>query len=156
MNHIISLGYIKEQALYMTSFNPLIYSLDIENIKGKINMLLNNNYSKDEVINMTVAFPTIFCYSNDNLLDKIKLYDYINIHDVAIIDPKQLMQSASVSYARYCYYNDIGIDIDINNYKRLFLSESLFKRQYNISKKELLNKYDYNDFKKNIIDNKSK
>ena len=44
------------------------------------------------------------------------------------------------------FYKSIGIDIDISNYKKLFLGNNQFEKQYRITKKELLEKYNYKKY----------
>ena len=42
---------------------------------------------------------------------------------------------------------DKGINIDIDNYRKLFIGQKNFEKSYGITKEELLKKYDYNKFK---------
>ena len=43
------------------------------------------------------------------------------MHKLAVVAPKQLMQSVALSYARYNFYLSIGIEINMVNYKKLFI-----------------------------------
>lgn len=104
-------------------------------------------YSKEEIIKMTKTLPVIYSYSIENMKQKIAFYDSIGMHELAVIDAKQLMQSVNLSYARYSFYMDKGINIDIDNYKKLFISQKQFEKSYGITKEELLKKYDYNKYK---------
>ena len=126
---------------------PTIYSYSIENLKQKIENIMDLGYSKEEVIKMTKSMPTIYSYSIENMKQKIVFYDSIGMHALAVIDAKQLMQSVNLSYARYSFYMDKGINIDIDNYKKLFIGQKQFEKSYGITKEELLKKYDYNKFK---------
>lgn len=56
------------------------------------------------------------------------------------------MQSTALSYARYEFYKEKGIDINMDNYKKLFVGQKIFENQYGINKQELLEKYNYNNF----------
>ena len=47
------------------------------------------------------------------------------------------MQSSELSYARYQFYNNKGINIDINNYKLIFTNQKSFIKNYGIDNKEL-------------------
>ena len=47
-----------------------------------------------------------------HIKQKIKFYDSIGLHSLAVKDSKQLMQSTALSYARYMFYKDNGIEID--------------------------------------------
>ena len=148
------LGYSKEDVIKMTKIFPAIYSLSIDNMKQKIEDMEKLGYSKEDVIKMTKTLPAIYSYSKENIKQKIEFYDSIGLHSLAIIDAKQLMQSTSLSYARYMYYKDIGIDIDETNYKKLFINKKIFEKQYGITKEELLAKYNYQEYmrKKNTQD----
>ena len=74
---------------------------------------------------------------------KIEFYDSINLHSLAVVEPKKLMQSVKLSYARYYFFMEKGIKIDETNYALLFINQSRFEKQYGITKKELLEKYPY-------------
>ena len=144
---IISLGYTKEEVIKMTKILPTIYGLSIENMRQKIEDIISLGYTKEEVIKMTKSLSSIYGYSIENMKQKIDFYDSIDMHELAVINPKQLMQSVNLSYARYSFYKDRGIDIDMNNYRKLFVEQKKFEKTYRITKKELLEKYDYNKYK---------
>ena len=61
---------------------------------------------------------------------------------MAINDTKQLMQSVSLSYARYMFYKEKSIEITDRSYKKLFIGKKQFEKAYGITKEELLEKYD--------------
>ena len=144
---MITLGYTKEEVVKMTKGIPIIYSLSIENMRQKIEDIISLGYTKEEVIKMTKSLPSIYSLSIESIKQKIDFYDSIDMHELAVINPKQLMQSVNLSYARYSFYKDRGIDIDMNNYRKLFVGQKKFEKTYGITKKELLEKYDYNKYK---------
>ena len=152
-------GYTKEEVIKMTKILPSIYSLSIENIKQKIEDMIALGYTKEEVIKMTKILPSIYSLSIESIKQKIEYYDSINMHELAIVDAKQLMQSVNLSYARYSFYKDRGIDIGMSNYKKLFIEQKRFEKAYGITKKELLEKYDYNKYKEerkmNLLERRS-
>jgi len=137
------LGYSKEEVIKMTKSHPAIYSYSIDNIKQKIEDMEKLGYSKEEVIKMTKSLPTIYGLSIDNIKQKIDFYDSIGLHELAINDTKQLMQSVSLSYARYMFYKEKSIEITDRSYKKLFIGKKRFEKAYGITKEELLEKYDY-------------
>ena len=53
------------------------------------------------------------------------------------------MQSVELSYARYMFYKDRGIDINMNNYLILFMGQRNFYKKYGIEKNEILELYSY-------------
>ena len=144
---LLKMGYTKEEVIKMTKSSPQIYSYSIENMKQKIEDIISLGYTKEEVIKMTKILPSIYGFSIENMKQKIDFYDSIDMHELAVINPKQLMQSVNLSYARYSFYKDRGIDIDMNNYGKLFVGQKNFEKAYRITKKELLEKYDYNKYK---------
>ena len=86
-------------------------------------------------------------YSIDSTIEKIEYYNLIGLHDLLIIAPRNFMQSISLTYARCEYLKSIGININMNNYQELFLADKVFKNRYNVSKKELLSKYNYIEYR---------
>ena len=147
IDDMITLGYTKEEVIKMTKTLPAIYGYSIENMNQKIEDIIALGYTKEEVIKMTKSSPAIYSYSIENMKQKIEFYDSIDMHKLAVINSKQLMQSVNLSYARYSFYKDIGIDIDMNNYRKLFIDQKRFEKAYGITKQELLEKYDYNKYK---------
>ena len=142
-----TLGYTKEEVIKMTKILPQIYCYSIESMKQKIEDIIELGYTKEEVIKMTKSLPAIYGYSIENMKQKIEFYDSIDMHNLAVINPKQLMQSVNLSYARYSFYKNIGTDIDMNNYVKLFIGQKQFEKTYGITKQKLLEKYDYNKYK---------
>ena len=147
---IIELGYTKEEVIKMTKALPQIYSLSIENMKQKIADIMDLGYTKEEVIKMTKTLPQIYSLSIENMKQKIDFYNLIDMHELAVIDAKNLMQSINLSYARYSFYIDLGINIDMNNYRKLFMGQKQFEKTYGITKEELLERYDYNKYKEEV------
>ncbi len=147
IKEVMSLGYTKEEVIKMTRSLPQIYSYSVEkNMKQKIQDLMKLGYTKEEAIKMTISLPQIYSSSIENIRGKIEFYDSINMHELAIIDTKRLMQSTALSYARYMFYKERGIDININNYRKIFTGQKQFKKSYGITNKELLEMYDYNKY----------
>ena len=147
---IVELGYSREEVIKMTKTSPSIYGYSIENMKQKIEDIVELGYSREEVIKMTKSLPSIYSLSIENMKQKIEFYDEIGLHSVAVIDPKQLMQSTKLSYARYMFYKEKGITITEENYRMLFVGQKKFEKSYGVTKEELIKKYPYNE--NNTID----
>lgn len=145
---LLNLGYTRKEIIRMTKSHPQIYGYSIDNIKQKINDIMSLGYIKEEVIKMTKSLPPIYGSSIDNIKQKIEYYDSINLHKIAIVTPKNLIQSVELSYARYEFYKSKGIIINLENFNKLFISQKQFEKQYGISKKELLEKYNYEEYLK--------
>ena len=146
IDDIISLGYTREEVIKMSSKFPPLFGLSIENIKQKIDDIISLGYTREEVIKMTKTLPALFGLSIENIKQKINFYDSIDMHDLSVVNPKYLMQSTKLSYARYEFYKVKGIKIDMTNYRKLFLGSKRFEKQYGITKEELLEKYKYEDY----------
>ena len=140
---LISLGYTQEEIIKMTKSLPNIYGYSIENIKQKIEDLKELGYTQEEVIKMTKILPALYGLSIENIKQKIDFYNSIGLSFLPIEDTKQLMQSTKLSYARYRFYEDSGITIDRDNYRKLFIVQKQFEKQYGITKAELLKIYPY-------------
>ena len=143
---IQNLGYTKEEVIKMTKTQPMICGLNIETIYQKFKDIEDLGYTKEEVLKITKTFPTIYSLSSETIKQKIEFYDSIDMHEIAVVDPKQLMQSVSLSYARYKFYEEKNITITMDNYKKLFLDQKSFEKQYSLTKQELLNKYNYEKY----------
>ena len=143
-------GYTKEEVIKITKILPAIYGLSIENMKQKIVDIMDLGYTKEEVIKMTKTLPTIYGLSIENIKQKIDFYNLIGMHELAVVDAKMLMQSINLSYARYSFYMNLGINVDMNNYRKLFINQKQFEKTYGITKEELLKRYDYNKYKEEV------
>ena len=119
-------------------------------MKQKIEDLKKLGYSQEDVIKMTKVSPSIYGLSIENIKQKVEFYDSIKLHSLAIIAPKALMQSTALSYARYMFYKEKGINIDETNYNKLFISQKKFEKQYGVEKRELLERYNYRDYLENL------
>lgn len=148
IDNFISIGYAKEDVIKMTSILPTILSLSIENIQQKINNLMSLGYTKEEVISMTLQLESLFCYSFEGIKEKVEFFKSFGLEPIITNNTKQLMQSVDLNYARYMFYREIGIDITMDNYKKLFIPNTRFEKQYGVTKKDILKKYKYEDYLK--------
>ena len=146
INLLCNLGYTKDVSKEILNTFPL-NTYKPETLKKKIeeiNMYMEKlGYSKAEVIKMTKNLPSIYSLNIDNIKQKIDFYDSIGLHELAINDTKKLMQSVSLSYARYMFYKEKNIEITDKSYNKLFIDQKQFQKVYGITKEELLEKYDY-------------
>ena len=114
-------------------------------------LFIKLGYTKEEVIKITKTFPQIYSLSIETIKQKIEFYDSINMHELANLDARQLMQSTALSYARYMFYKEEhGIIVDISNYSKLFICQKKFEQQYGITKETILEKYNYEEYKMKI------
>ena len=135
-NHFIgdySLARLKYETLY-------------KNVVQMYQFLVSIGYTKEEVLKITKSFPSIFGFIIESIKQKIVFYDSINMHELAVINAKYLMQSISLSFARYMFLNTKGIDVTMSNYRILFAGSKRFEKQHNITKKQLLEMYNYENY----------
>ena len=149
INDLMSLGFTKEQILKMTSFFPKIYSLSISKIKDTINTLEQLGFTKEETIKMIYELPTLLGYEINNIIEKVSYIISIGLKDSILKNPKNLMQSAELTEARDKYLTEeLNLDINDKNYILLFRCNNIFKNKFNITKEELLKKYNQQSIKK--------
>ena len=142
------IGYKEEDIIKIGRHAPYIYTDQLNHIKEKIANLISLGYTKNEVIKMTTQLSSIFFYSLDNIQNKIEFLDYIGAHDLPLKDPNVLIQSEKISYARYEYLKNKGIDYEVGNFRKIFMSEAQFQKQYGITREQLLERYDISEFYK--------
>ena len=99
---------------------------------------------------MTLELPALFGYSIENIANKINYYREIGFEFYVIEYPKFLMQSVELSYARYNYFKNNNIEI--KNHRYLFYGESIFKKQFSVTKQELLQMYPYKNKEEDLKD----
>ena len=145
----LELGYSENEYVEIVNTYSII-DMKAETLMRKVKenyeFLISLGYSKEEVIKMTKSFPQIYGFSIENIKQKIEFYDSIGLHSLVIVAPKSLMQSTKLSYARYMFFKEKGIVIDETNYNKLFANQKQFKKQYGLTKNEILQKYPYEEW----------
>ena len=112
----------------------------------KVHGIINLGYTREEVLDMTISLPSIYGFNIENIKEKVEFYDSIGMHDLLVVNTKNLMQSVALSYARYKFYLSLGINISMDNYEKLFINNKVFEKLYGIKKEELLNRYSYEEY----------
>ena len=92
--------------------------------------------------------------SIENIKQKVEFYNYIGLCSLAVVDPKKLMQSTKLSYARYMFFKEKGIVIDETSYRKLFMGQKQFEKQYGLTKNEILQKYPYEEWQASANEDK--
>ena len=149
---LVSLGYKRADVIKMTKSFPSLYGYSIETINQKIEDLASLGYNRADVIKMTKTLPSLYSLSIENIKQKTIFLKEINLDFIVADDTKKLMQSIDLTYARYMFLREKGIEITRDNYKRLFYNAKQFEKQYGIDKSTLLEKYSYQEY----INNKNK
>ena len=143
IDYLIKIGFEKKEIINMINLFPQLLSLNINKIKNMVEELIGMGYTREDVLKIAKLYPPIFGSSVDNIKEKKEFYDSIGLSRIILIDPKLMMQSVDLSYARYMYFKSIGIDIDMNNYVILFRESKRFKSKYGKSNEELLDEFKF-------------
>ena len=146
IDDLISLGYSYDDVIKMTKSLPTLYGYGIENIKQKMDNLISLGYSRNDVIKITKQLPALFGLSIENIKQKIDFFKQLNLDAIILTDTKKLMQSTDLTFARYMFLKDKGIEITVNYYNKLFYSAKTFEKQYGIDKSTLLERYNYQKY----------
>ena len=141
IKNIMCLGYNYDDVISMISVFPELFSTSLDNMKQKINDLINLGYSYEQVMMITKKFPQIYSLSIENIREKKEFYDMLGIGFVILLEPKRLIQSMDLSYARYMFYLSIGIHINKDNWRKLFIDQKQFMKSYNKTNDDLINQY---------------
>ena len=126
-----------------------MFSYNIDNIKNKIDDIVELGFNRNDVICTTVKLPSLFGLSIDNIKRKKEFYDMVGLTNVMILEPKYIMQSVELSYARYMFCRNIGLNIDMSNYRILFMGQVQFNKRFGINNEEVINIYNYNEYLEN-------
>ena len=86
-------------------------NLSIDYISQKMKDIEELGYSEDEVRNIAREFPAILGLTIENIGKKIRFYDSVGLHLVAVKMPRYLMQSVELSYARYRLLQEKNIQL---------------------------------------------
>lgn len=133
--------FSKEEIIDVTNRCPVLFSLSIENIKNKINILLELGFNIDMIKIIFYKFPQIVSCSKEAILEKYNYYNEIGLLRVFVEYPKYLIQGLELTDARYTYLLNKGIEVNERNYNKLFTSSKRFKESYGVTTEELLSRY---------------
>jgi len=135
------LDYTKKEIIEITSKFPEYYTLSLNTIKTRIDNLIKLGFDKNIVKTIFYNYPQIISFKEDTLNKKYNYYLNLNMIDIFRKKPEYLMQNIELTDARYRYLINKGLEINKNNYGKLFVSDKRFKKNYGISNYELLKEY---------------
>ena len=133
-----SIGLSGSQIIKVVRLSPSILGYSDTSILDKINNLLNLGLTKEQIINIIDRFPNSLELSTKNMEDKINLYSEVNVLEYVLRRPECFIQSITLSKARIEFLNELNLIINQNN---LFLKKKNFLKRFNITSKELLERY---------------
>lgn len=138
-NFLKSLGYKEEQIILLTTRFPEIYSMSITTIQERLNLLTTLGFHPSIVKIMFYNFPQIISFTQELIQEKYDYYNSLNMLDIFIKDPKYLMQSIELTESRRQYLT--SRNIEVSNYKKLFVSNKRFKKNYGVTNEDVLRDY---------------
>ena len=141
IDEYISLGFTKEETIKLLSETKGLFSMSNSYVKNRLDDIINCGYTKEEALKIMKGYPGISTISKENTVEKLNFYNSIGLRNLAIVSPKQLMQSVKLTHARREFYMSSGIVINIDNFRKLFLGEKQFIKMYNKTNKELISEY---------------
>ncbi len=144
INTLISLGFTKEEAIKLYSYQKTLFTSKPESIKDKIKTLRECRYTLENVKSIIGKYPGVTSLNSDSIKDKISFYDSLGLHNILVREPKHLMQSLTLSKARNSYFIVNGMPINESNYRRLFMGEKVFVKQFHKTNKEIIDEYGTN------------
>lgn len=144
----LDLGFYPKEIDTMVYQQPTLYTLSVENIRNTILDIEKLDFERNQVLWICLNYPAIISARIDSTKEKVDYLREIQLEPAILKKPKILIQSVALTYAKYEFYKDQGIEIDMDNYNLLFNSQKDFESQYDVSKEELLEKYDYQVYKK--------
>lgn len=147
----MSIGFKKMDVIEIIKLSPSLIGYDKNTITGKFDELIKLGFSKKEIMDIVCVYPTIMTSNIDRTKNILEFFTEIGLYNKLLDDPKSFfMQAIESSYAKYCYYIDNNIVINEDTYRRLFLDWKRFCDWYDISKSDLLEKYNYDEYKSNL------
>lgn len=142
-NVFLENGFSKDDFIELSSTSSNVLSISKENLEKKFFIFKELGYSLEEIRKLVIGYPSILAMSIENSfvpkLSFISKYD--GIKREILNNPRKLMQSLSVTYARFNYLNSISFDFNTSGYSVLFTSHSRFEKSFNINKENLLEMY---------------
>lgn len=133
----LKLDFTKEDIIEILVFTPQITALDQNNIQSKVDMLKSKNFTPQEIRSMIVNYPNFLGQDSNKLSRKIDIYIELGIINLIIKDSKRLMQSLELTVARVRFLQDKVFKGDKKNYHRIFKSQDIFKKMYQIDSETL-------------------
>ncbi len=145
---IMALGYTEDEVRIMIIATPVLLEMDSLTLQARHKGIQNPNFSKEEIHRITVLYPTALANRTATVNEKMNFIVSIGLKKAIIDNPRNLIQSIDLTYARYLFLKDNGVFLNSENYTDLFRAEARFKKKYNITKAEILEKYSYEAYKK--------
>ena len=141
INLLSELGFTKEEAIRLYSHQRTLFSMSPDKIKDKIKTIKECDYQDDNVKDIVKRYPGIVTLSSESIKEKLSFYSSLGLHSILVKEPKHLMQSLTLSKARNSFLEAKGLKVNESNYRRLFMGEKVFVKQFNKTNEEVVEEY---------------
>lgn len=149
----IDLGFTKKEIKEIILGNSKVLYHKSAKIIDTYYILKLYNLTNEQIKHIFVNYPRIIESSSKSLEEKLKLLKQLDILNLTIIKPKDLIQGCEKTFLRYCYiFNELEQEITLDNYKLLYKSAS--KQIPDI--KLLRTLYSYEHYINNTLDKRLK
>ena len=118
-----------------------MFTTSPEGVEEKIDSIRDCEYTNSDVKSIISNYPGVTSLDKDSIKEKLTFYNGLGLHNIIVREPKHLMQSLVLSKARSDYFESIATPINESNYRRLFMGEKPFVKQFHKTNKELIDKY---------------
>lgn len=133
--------------------DPKLLYKAVDTLKKSYDIILNSGYTKEEAKKVVLEYPRIFESNTESLNEKLDLINKLDIKDIILLNPKNLIQGNEKTYLRYMYaFNVLEEELGTKNYTLLYSPK--LKRVPDIE--VLKTMYSYEDDKNNSLDNRLK
>ena len=127
------LGFENEEIKLIIIGHPKILYHNSKKIEEIYKILKNNNLTKDQITDIFLNYPRIIESKCNSLDNKIKLLHRLDILELTILHPKNLIQGCEKTYLRYLYvFNILEEEITDKNIGLIYASSIKKVPQINI------------------------
>lgn len=110
--------------------DPRVYRTSLDKVINTEKVFKERLYTSSEIEKIEKGHPSIFCQELDSISMKLKFYNDIEIRNIIVDTPKNLIQRLELSYGRYSFLKDNKNLVDKNVMKSLFWKEKRFAEYY--------------------------
>lgn len=126
-NFLLSMQIPKVVVLKMLTISPQIFGYNNLKIKETIDIFKYYSYTYSDILLILIKFPSLLSKSKNSLISQLEFYKQENLEYLIIKNPRNLIQSISLTRKRleYLKYNNIPF-----NYQSLYLSNNEFNKRF--------------------------
>ena len=148
-----NMGFNQKEVKQIILDDPKLLYKSMDSLKKSYNIILDCNFSEDETKTIILNYPRLLESCPESIKEKLDLINKLDIKDIILLNPKNLIQGNEKTYLRYMYaFNVLEEEIETKNYTLIYSSK--LKKMPDIE--ELRTMYSYEDDMNNLLDNRLK